>query len=54
MTETYEIFNRNCAKMLLPNQLPSSDDTHYPLKTGAAFRQYKKTSQLNTVCSLKV
>ena len=41
--EIYEHFNRNCAKVMVPDEFLSLDETLYPTRVGIAFRQYNKS-----------
>ena len=41
--DVYEMFNHNCAKVLVPDKFLSLDESFYPTRVGVAFRQYSKS-----------
>ena len=40
ISDVYEMFNHSCAKVSVPDEFLSLDDTLYPTRVGLAFRQY--------------
>ena len=43
LREIFELFNENCAKLLIPDDYLSLDETLYPTHVGVSFRQFNKS-----------